>query len=169
MLNEIFMNNIVKGIFLLLLAVSGNFVAETLGCRTQQMLSNNMFAKHIIIFCLLYFTVGFTSGDKNPRHPSEILKMCGIIYVLFLLFTKMDMTFTTIVFALLAFSYVNHTFISYYEQKSPKDKTLIEYIGILGVILVGFGLYYIKQRNEHYKNWSNISFLFGVNKCDFNT
>ena len=175
MFDEMYMNNIVKGLFLLFLAVSGNFVTETLGCRTQQMLSNNMFAKHLAIFCILYFTIGFASGDKAPQHPSEIFKMCGIIYVLFLLFTKMDMIFTTIAIGLLTGSYVNYTFINYCEQVTPKDKTRIEYhkkiqhmlyIFILGVILVGFGLYYMKQRKEHYKTWSNTAFLFGVNKCD---
>ncbi len=39
----------IKGIFLLILGVSGNFVAETLGCKTQKLLSENMFAKHFII------------------------------------------------------------------------------------------------------------------------
>ena len=37
--------NPIKGIFLLILAVSGNFVAETFGCRTQQFLRENMDCK----------------------------------------------------------------------------------------------------------------------------
>ena len=41
--------NLITGIFLLILAVSGNFIAETLGCKTQKLLSENMFAKNIII------------------------------------------------------------------------------------------------------------------------
>ena len=175
MFDESLMNNLVKGGFLLLLAVSGNFVAETLSCRTQQMLRDNMFAKHIVIVLILYFTIGFSSDDTPPLHPAEIFKRSGVIYLLFLLFTKMDMTFTTIAFGLLAGSYVNYTFISFHEKDSKKDKVTIElhnkiqqmlYMSILGVIFVGFGLYYMKQRKEHYKTWSNTAFLFGVNKCD---
>ena len=44
-----YLESIIKGIFLLILAVAGNFVAETLGCKTQKLLSNNMLSKHIII------------------------------------------------------------------------------------------------------------------------
>jgi len=41
--------NIVVGIFLLILAVSGNFVAETISCQSQKLLYNNMLAKNVII------------------------------------------------------------------------------------------------------------------------
>ena len=34
-------SNIVDGIFLLLLAISGNFLAETMGCSIQKLLSTN--------------------------------------------------------------------------------------------------------------------------------
>ena len=33
---------LIKGIFLLILAVSGNFVAETLGCKSQKLLTENI-------------------------------------------------------------------------------------------------------------------------------
>ena len=38
-----------KGIFLLILAVVSNFIAETMGCKTQKLLNNNMIAKHFVI------------------------------------------------------------------------------------------------------------------------
>ena len=71
--NENYMNDVIKGIFLLVLAVAGNFVAETLGCKTQKLLSENMYAKHLVILLILYFAIGFTSSDE-PQHPSFVLK-----------------------------------------------------------------------------------------------
>ena len=50
------MNNSILGVFLLLLAVSGNFIAETLGCKVQKLLTNNMYAKNIIIILITYFS-----------------------------------------------------------------------------------------------------------------
>ena len=32
---------IIDGVFLLFLAISGNFLAETLGCQTQELLTNS--------------------------------------------------------------------------------------------------------------------------------
>ena len=49
----------IKGIFLLILAIAGSFITETLGCKTQKMLINNMFAKHFVIILILYFTINF--------------------------------------------------------------------------------------------------------------
>jgi len=170
---ENYMNDVIKGIFLLVLAVAGNFVAETLGCKTQKLLSENMYAKHMVILLILYFAIGFTGGDV-PQHPSVVLKMALGIYVLFLLFTKMDLRFTLIVFGLLAFTYVNSTFINYYKEVTPEEEKTIEllekiqkvmYVSMTGLIILGFSLYFRKQYSEYYKTWSTSKFLFGVNKC----
>jgi len=171
--NANYMNDVIKGIFLLVLAVAGNFVAETLGCKTQKLLSENMYTKHMVILLILYFAIGFTGGDV-PQHPSVVLKMSLGIYVLFLLFTKMDLRFTLIVFGLLAFTYVNSTFINYYKEVTPDEEKTIEllekiqkvmYVSMTGLIVLGFSLYFRKQYNEYYKTWSTSTFLFGVNKC----
>ena len=43
-------------IFLIITAVGGNFLAETLSCQSQALLSNNMYAKNILIVLLIYFS-----------------------------------------------------------------------------------------------------------------
>ena len=54
-------------VFLLLLAVAGNFIPETLGCKTQDLLNNSMVAKHVILVVILYLTINFqNSSDSNP-------------------------------------------------------------------------------------------------------
>lgn len=167
------MDDVIKGIFLLILAVAGNFVAETLGCKTQKLLSENMYAKHLVILLILYFAIGFTNTDK-PLHPFDTLKMAAGIYVLFVLFTKMDLRFTLIVFTMLSFTYINSTFFKYYQEVTPDETETIDllkkiqkmmYVSMTGLILVGFALYYRKQYNEYYKTWSVNKFIFGVNKC----
>ena len=167
-----YLESIIKGIFLLILAVAGNFVAETLGCKTQKLLSNNMLSKHIVIILILYFAVDFPTA-ADPNHPGINLAMALSIYALFLLFTKLSLMFTLVVFAMLTLTYVSTSFINYYEKKDPKNKLIQHlhsvrkalYIGMIAAIILGFSLYFRKQRRDYSKNWSAQKFIFGVNKC----
>lgn len=167
---------VINGVFLLILAVAGNFIAETLGCRTQKLLTENMMAKHLITFMILNFAIGFTNSD-NDIHPFSILTLSAIIYVLFILFTKMNMYFTIAVFGLLFILYNLSSFLSYYKTTTPDNLVLIRSIessqSILFtmvplLIVLGSILYYMKQYKDHGKNWSSIKFFFGVNKCSSN-
>ena len=55
--------SIVKATLLLVLSISGNFLAETLSCQSQKWLEN-MFVKHILILFMIYFTIDFTQEDR---------------------------------------------------------------------------------------------------------
>lgn len=162
-----------KAIFLLILAVSGNFVAETLGCGTQKLLTENMFAKHFVIFMMIYFTLGFV-GD-NDVHPRTNFIFSGVLYVGFILFTKMNLYFTLLALVILFAIYVIHDYVDYYEKKKineARTKTLktlghtLSFVLII-LIIVGFILYTIRQRGDHGADWKTHKFLFGVNECDF--
>ena len=48
-----------KALFILLIAIGGNFIAEMLGCQIQRVL-HKMIWKQVLFFCLIYFTVDFT-------------------------------------------------------------------------------------------------------------
>tara|TARA_Y100000817_G_scaffold311796_1_gene304524 strand:- start:5834 stop:6370 length:537 start_codon:yes stop_codon:yes gene_type:complete len=163
-----------KGVFLLILAISGNFVAETLGCKTQKLLTNNMVAKHMVSIFVLYFSLGLFSDKKAD--PKQTIKMTLIIYIMFVLFTKMDIKFTIIVFSLLAINYIISNYVDYYntfEESSDEYKKvqtlnkiqryLITMIGIL--IIIGFTLYFKKQYKDYNKNWSTKHFLLGIKNC----
>ena len=164
-------DNTIKGLFLLILAVAGNFVAETLGCKTQKLLSENMLAKHFVIILILYFAIDFTSEKLNT--PFDTFKLALFIYTFFILFTKMNSQFTFLVLILLALIYVINGYIDYYKEndknnpiiKKLEDVKKVLYVSIMGSLLLGFGLYFIKQRRDYSKNWSTTKFLFGTRKC----
>ena len=44
---------IIDGLFLLFLAISGNFLAETLGCQTQELFTDSIIAKQIMTFFII--------------------------------------------------------------------------------------------------------------------
>lgn len=163
----------IRGVFLLILAIAGGFTAETLGCRSRKLLRNNMIAKHIVSFFILYFSIGIFS--KKQVHPHQTFKTTVAIYSLFILFSRMNIYFTISVFLLLASNYVIWNYIDYF--KSQKDDTLkdkiekltklqnyIFYI-ILILIPIGFTMYAREQYGVYKKEWSTIKFLFGTTDC----
>jgi len=166
--------NEIKGLFLLILAIGGGYTAETLGCKTQKLLSSNMYVKHMISLFILFFSISiFDTGEV--KHPFDIFKSALGIYLLFICFTKMDIRFTIIVFLLMAGNYVLNLYINYLQENQPEEipqQVLLEKIKvniyklIILLIVVGFVMYFKKQYTEHSKNWSTKKFLFGVRKCD---
>jgi membrane protein insertase Oxa1/YidC/SpoIIIJ len=165
------LNDNIKSIFLMLLAISGGYVAQTLGCKTQKILTENMYVKHIVVFSLIYFTSSVLSENK---HPNKNFINTVTIYSLYLVFTKMSIEFTLGVLFLLAVNYFISTYIKYYEstdiekEKVKKLKDIQNKLSIISLIsiLVGFTLYMRKKYNEYGKEFSLKTFIFGVLKCD---
>jgi magnesium-transporting ATPase (P-type) len=164
----------IQGIFLLILAVSGNFVAETMSCQAQKILSENMYVKHGIIVLITYFSLGFASGETNIS-PMELFKQAVSIWAFFLMFNKMEMFFTAIVVAMLATLLICKNYITYYQkQDAEKNKEIINtltltmdylFSAITLTTIVGFGLYFKKQHTDYFSTFSYSKFLFGTPKC----
>jgi len=163
----------IRGVFLLILAIMGNFTAETLGCRTRKLLTENMVAKHLVSVFILYFSIGIFS--KKQVDPRETIRTTSTIYILFILFTRMNIKFTMFVFFLLAINYIIWNYIDFYktkEEKNFKDRVNklvklqnnIFYI-ILVFIIIGFILYTKEQYGYYKKEWSTTKFLFGTKGC----
>ena len=171
-----FVGNILFGISLLLLSVSGNFVGETLGCKLQTKLSQNMVVKHILVLFIIFFSIGIS---KDIIHPFTRLCITMIIYVLYLSISKIPMTATFIVFLLLLFAIILHTCQEYAEQhisKEEDDMTFdiwnimytIIFSGIVVTLFVGIILYIRSKQREYKNDWSTTTFLFGNTECKVN-
>ena len=166
--------DIIKGIFLLILAVSGNFLSETMGCQMQKLLTNNMFAKNIIILMVIYFALGFAS-DQTNSHPLQIMKQTLFIWVFFLIFNKMDVYYTTIVAFLLFSILLCKDYIKYYQSRNEKEynekivylENITDKIVIVTLLItiVGFFIYFSKQRSDYNDSFSYTKFIFGSPKC----
>lgn len=182
-----------NGFFLLFLAISGNFIAETLGCQTQFLFSNNLIFKQIIVFLLLFFTINFTSKDEV--NPIDGLIKAAILWLFFLFFTKMTVNFTLFVILLLMIifiiekqkAYLNRNkkntsdstnnltnnstnTINQDREKNNKIDTLTRYQEILFIlsfflVAIGFTRYYNAKKIEYKSAFKFKTFLFGVNKC----
>lgn len=165
---------IIQGIFLLIVAVSGNFVAETMGCQTQKILSENMYVKNAVIILIVYFSLGFASSEHNTS-PINILKQSLLIWSFFLMFNKMEIFFSAMVVAMLIVLLICKDYIAYYER-DDKDKHMktintlsqtMDYLfySVMITTIVGFGMYFKKQRSDYFSTFSYSTFLFGSPKC----
>ena len=161
--------NLVKSLFLLLLAVFGNFVGGTLSCKTQYYANNYMIVKHLLLFMMIYFSNNLFL-DENVN-PIEGLKISIIIWVIYLVFTKQDIIFTIISLLLLMSIYIIDNFQNYYEKnnKDISDKLLyyrniVKTIFIINLV-IGFLVYLIKQSNEHMADFDISKFIFGIVNC----
>ena len=168
-------SNLIYGTFLLLLTVSGSFIEETIGCKTQYFLRTNRFAKHILTIFLLYFCIEF-ADDEDKTHPATNLIHALKIWVLFIMFTKLTVPFTIIVFCLLTIILICKHYISYYTAIDTTEHlskiSTIENISstlvntTIGTLIIGVLLYLRKQYKDHKSTFSTIKFIFGDNTCD---
>ena len=175
--------NLLRSVLLLTLAVSGNFVGNTLGCKTQYYMSNHMLVKHLILIFIIFFTLNYTATEQE--HPSrQILRALGI-WVAYLMFTKQSIGFTSLAVVLLAGTYILDTYVVYYarsaerkdltdEQKRNDQQTSqmldrikrLGYAGAILTIVVGFLLYFVEKYREYGGDFRPFVFLFGRPVCD---
>ena len=162
-----------KGMLWIWLAVSGNFISETLGCRTQKLLSNNMLAKQIVTFAILYFVTGFV--NPNIHNPFEHFKLSFIIWIFFILFTKMHLSTTIISFCLVCVSYILNEYAVHYEKENkPESATQMKNYSKLVLkcnmilICIGFGAYLLYEYKDYKTKFNFVKFLFGSPSCKHN-
>ena len=172
--NDIYFT-ITKGIFLLFLAVGGNYIAQTFSCKTQKILLENMYAKQAMVLYIIFFAIGFT--DETNTSPFEKTQITILVWILFLMFTKMNQLFTMVAFSLFTLAYYIQTYIVYYKNLKEKKyeeeitkldrvyKTLVS-ITIL-TIVIGFMMYFTSQYDDKKQNWSTLKFIFGNVNCDY--
>ena len=165
----------IKGIFLLFLAVSGNFIAEVLGCNIRKVLTEKMLVKHIIVIFSIYFSIGFTSSITVPPHVH--LRKSILIWFFFIIFNKMTpMTTNLTILSLLSILFLQN-WIEYFKAvDAEKYKSYIDtYLELIHTILIvmlvimfyGFSKYFIKTYDEKKGQGFNYRiFLFGQLDCE---
>lgn len=187
--------NILKSLFLLFLIMAGGFIGDIFGCASKKILSLNIYAKHIVFICLIYFTIDFSSDEL--LHPKRIFYLTIQLWIFYLMIIRMNIYFTIIVGSLLFILYAVDEFYEYVieselkihledikdeEKKSEEKKHLeflkvehkylkdivmvLEYI-IIVLTLIGFITYFIKQRVDKNKKFSYSKFILGDLTCNW--
>lgn len=159
--------------FLVIVAISGNFLAETLGCQFQKLL-NNMVFKNLLIYFTIYFTIEVSSSKDIVKNPLKIAWESLIVWTMFKFFTRMNLipTITVILLGVIIFiiSQYRKVIENNNQDNNVTDEKLLLiqkllYNSIIIIICVSVIVYYIEKRKEHKKSFNFWKFLFGVNKC----
>lgn len=160
-------------VFIFILIVSANFLAELFPCRLQYVLRNNMFVKHTFgLFTMIFFVV-LSSGIKKNIHT--IVRSSFLLYVLFILITKCQIYAFYIILFLLGLTYILHLVKQELEQseKETKTKQSKDYDNIINVlyslillfVVLGVILYMGEKKIEYKKDFNYITFFIGNSVC----
>tara|TARA_B110000261_G_C13058247_1_gene347047 strand:- start:671 stop:1249 length:579 start_codon:yes stop_codon:yes gene_type:complete len=162
------------GIFLMILIVSANFLAETFPCRIQKILQTNMLAKHVFGFFTMMFFVVSALPDA-PNKLIDIFKDAGTLYIIFAIMTKTHPTVFILIMFILGVIYL--LYLRKNEINKNHDTNMvreIEYIDtgnqflqILTIFLIALGfLMYLGEKKAEYKNNFRYDFfLLGKPTC----
>ena len=165
--------DIVKGIYLLILIIIAGDTASTFSRQGHKFLQYNYIAKHVIIICIIYFTIDYS--NSKVFHPMQTLLLTGLIWLFYILISKQNLTFTIIIFGLITLIYFLYDFMNYYKDqiKQTKDKELQSKIDtldkiityttyiIIGISVIGFLKYYSFQKGVRKNKFQNNKFIFG--------
>ena len=81
-MKQILVDSNIFCIFIFILIVSANFLAEVFPCRIQHLLRNNMLVKHMFgLFTMIFFVV--LSSNVSDKNIFKIAKTSFLLYILF--------------------------------------------------------------------------------------
>ena len=167
-------NDIIKGVYLLILLILGGEAATTYSKPALGLIQTNYIAKHVLLLCIIYFAIDY-SHDKI-KHPLETIITSVIIWIVYIIMSKQNLVFTIITFALVTIIYILYDFEAYYKDQpsdfSTNDKIqsdiqrtdglirILLYV-LIGISIFGFGQYYLYQRKQYKRKFKTARFIFG--------
>ena len=166
---------LINGMFFLILIISSNFVGDILNCKIQRNIMNNIYVKHLVAFLILYFLNSNLFTEKD--HPTDRLKNCIILYIVFIIIMRLNLAFTIIIICLLFTIHLIHEHYLYYRNNPEKVKDynmviklhiFIRVISLLTLIIAFIGLVinYYERKKEYGSNFRIKNFILGNLKCD---
>lgn len=155
-------------LFILSFSILTNFLGDALGCKIQNLFSNNMLLKYVIIFFVIYSSMSLL--DKNTT-PGEHFVKSLYIMILFLLFTKNTLRMTGIIGICMILLFIIEDYKNYYNKQNDKENekkfnklsSYIKYI-ILILIIYGHIVYLVKKANK-FKGEFDLFKLYKGTKC----
>lgn len=169
-------DTVLKSVFLIILGMTGNFSDKLLGCKLQKLLKNNIYAKHIMLISIIFFTLDF-SKDQNI-HPKKTFTTALTVWFLVVLVNKMTLKYILTASLLLASIYINRVFIDFYETEDAKFfKKRLEILNMLdntlrvafaSSIIIGGVRYFIRKRKHYEENFDILTYIFGTITCKHN-
>tara|TARA_B110000902_G_C14041462_1_gene487989 strand:- start:206 stop:733 length:528 start_codon:yes stop_codon:yes gene_type:complete len=139
-------------LFLVGLSILTNFIGDTLSYKIQDIFTNNIMLKHIIIVLLMYSSLSVIDVTISPL---DKIKKSIVLWILFIFFVKNTLRITGLIILLLLAQFILIDYINYNKNninnKESIDKlnilnSFLEY-SIIVLIVIGHIIYINKQKN----------------------
>ena len=165
----------IKSLFIIFLIVSGNYLGDLIGCKMKYLLTENIYVKHLLLFLLIFITIGLVNEEKD-RHPMDIMKDMIFLYILYIIVTRTNIYFTIILLVSIFILYIIDEIEKYEIKKSDTEDNKEKFIKmkdyvtkiIIFIIIFGFIYYLYDKRKEYKKNFNLFTFLLGKTNCKNN-
>ena len=169
-------------IFILILIISANFLAQLFPCRLQKILLENMLFKHLFgYFTMVFFVV--LSAPIDNKSLQKVIPEALLLYLIFILITKVNTHIFYILIILLGICYLitlqkNYEIDNNINNSNEKDSNRIKlynsilngiYIIIFVLLILGIIIYMGEKKIEYNKNFSYQTFFFGKPLCKYET
>ena len=162
-----FDNEYIKPIFYLVIgSVFREIMKKFLGSKVDKLLLTNSYFKHVFLLFVIYFSQEL--GDQSHQvNPSITLLLSVGIWLLIVMFSKLNMFFTVVVLSLLIISFILRKYSNYYKQRAKKEsvRNLLDTIATnkkyaIGVVMVIGFIYAIIQESKKKSSFNFLTFLF---------
>ena len=167
----------IEGLFIFILILSGNFLAELFPCRFQKALTDVIIFKHFFGFLTLLFFVSLQT-PFDTFNLTDAFKNSGILYILFLLLINSHFMTFIAAMALLTVSYLvtlkikenNITATGLDKEDQLKILTTndtLKYIQsqlnifVVFIVIIGFLSYLGSKKSEYKGKFNYFTFIFG--------
>ncbi len=111
---------IIDAVFLLMVTIAGSIVFGSLDHDKRHFFVNNLLFKNFIVFSLIYFLSN--SLISSTHNPINELRNSFLIWILFVIFIKLDKSFVVTGIIMLVIYYIIGTVINFKEQDQEKEK-----------------------------------------------
>lgn len=170
-----------KSILLLILAITSNFLGNTLGCQLQYVMVNNMYVKHLFVLLIIYISINVSSPDE---HPMMLIGKSVFLWICYIIFVRQDINFVGISGTLFVLAYVCDTYVTYYRNQintmtQDQERTRLEgltnkiviarnvlFFAAILTALCGFCVYFAYQYREYGAKFDYSLFIFGKPVCN---
>jgi hypothetical protein len=166
-------------LFVFVMIISGNYLAQLFPCRFQKNLQNNMLLKHFFGFLTLLFFVTLQSPTEQYV-LTDAIKNTYILYALFLLLINSHHYTFVFVIVLLSVSYLLTLKIKENNSNTDDGERPVEvhitnnnmekiqygiHVTAVVTILMGFLSYMGSKKDEYGKKFDYRTFIFGKTIC----
>ena len=175
-------------VFLILTILSGGESVTLLSCQFQKVLKENLYFKHFITYILIFGLIMMEGGwelDNNVTNSNfnwsngntlHSLVWSFVLYIIFLLSTKMKFIYNIIFFITLLFIYIINTYKNNLIEKEILNEDFhknnyynyslyfLTFCMIL-ILIIGNIEYFIYKKSKFKEKFDIIKYIFGTNKC----